>query len=71
MRVWLTLVRRELAGFFVSWTGYTVIAVVAFLFGLSFSILLRQMNLSEADWPRRSSPCAASRTRSSPARSRR
>lgn len=51
MRVWLTLVRRELAGYFVSWTGYTVIAVVAFLFGLSFYILLNQMNLSEADKP--------------------
>ena len=51
MRVWLTLVRRELAGYFVSWTGYTVIAVVAFLFGLSFYILLNQLNLSEADKP--------------------
>ena len=51
MRVWLTLVRRELAGYFVSWTGYVVIAVVAFLFGLSFFILLNQMNLSEADMP--------------------
>ena len=51
MRVWLTLVRRELAGSFVSWTGYTVIAVVAFLFGLSFCILLRQINLTESDKP--------------------
>ena len=51
MRVWLTLVRRELAGYFVSWTGYTVIAAVAFLFGLSFYILLNQMNLSESDNP--------------------
>ena len=51
MRVWLTLVRRELAGYFVSWTGYTVIAVVAFLFGLSFFILLNQLNLSESDKP--------------------
>lgn len=51
MRVWLTLVRRELAGYFISWTGYTVIAAVAFLFGLSFYILLNQMNLSDADKP--------------------
>lgn len=51
MRVWSTLVRRELAGYFVSWTGYVVIAVVVFLFGLSFAILLQGLNAGETDKP--------------------
>jgi ABC-2 type transport system permease protein len=51
MRVWWTLVRRELAGYFVSWTGYVVIAVVLFLFGLSFSMLLHVLNGTEVDKP--------------------
>lgn len=40
MRVYLTLLRRELASYFVSITGYVVIAVAAFLVGLSFVDLL-------------------------------
>lgn len=40
MRVYLTLTRRELAGFFFSLTGYVVIAAAAFLLGLSFYILI-------------------------------
>jgi len=51
MRVWWILVRRELGSYFVSWTGYVVIAVVLFLFGLSFSMLLHGMNGNEADKP--------------------
>ena len=51
MRAWWTLVRRELSGYFVSWTGYVVIAVVVFLFGLSFSILLQGLNAGETDKP--------------------
>ena len=51
MRIWWTLVRRELGSYFVSWTGYVVIAVVLFLFGISFSMLLHVMNGSEADKP--------------------
>ncbi len=51
MRTWWTLVRRELSGYFVSWTGYVVIAVVVFLFGLSFSVLLQGLNASETDKP--------------------
>jgi ABC-2 type transport system permease protein len=51
MRVWWTLVRRELAGYFVSWTGYVVIAVVVFLFGLSFAVLLQGLNAGETDKP--------------------
>lgn len=51
MRIWTTLVRRELAGYFVSWTGYVVIATVVFLFGLSFAILLQGLNAGETDKP--------------------
>ncbi len=51
MRIWWTLVRRELGSYFVSWTGYVVIAVVLFLFGMSFSMLLHVMNGTEADKP--------------------
>jgi gliding motility-associated transport system permease protein len=40
MRAYLTLVRRELAGFFLSITGYVIIAAAAFLVGLSFVVLL-------------------------------
>ena len=40
MQVYLTLTRRELAGFFVSITGYVIIAAVIFLMGQSFVDLL-------------------------------
>ena len=40
MRAYLALTRRELAGFFLSVTGYVIIAATAFLLGLSFVILL-------------------------------
>ena len=36
MRVYWTLTRRELAGYFVSQTGYVLLASVVFLLGLSF-----------------------------------
>jgi len=51
MRTWWTLVRRELSGYFVSWTGYVVIAVVVFLLGLSFAITLQILNAGETDRP--------------------
>ncbi len=51
MRVWATLVRRELSGYFVSWTGYVIIATVVFLCGLSFTIVLRGLNVGETDKP--------------------
>jgi gliding motility-associated transport system permease protein len=44
MRGYLTLVRRELAGYFVSLTGYVIITVVLLLLGLSFSYLLEALN---------------------------
>ena len=40
MRTYLTLTRRELGGFFLSITGYVIIAAVAFLLGLSFVVLV-------------------------------
>ncbi len=40
MQAYLTLTRRELAGFFFSLTGYVIIAAAAFLVGLSFVVLL-------------------------------
>ena len=40
MRAYFTLVRRELAGYFVSLSGYVIITVVVLLLGLSFSYLL-------------------------------
>lgn len=40
MQAYLTLTRRELAGFFLSLTGYVIIAAAAFLIGLSFVVLL-------------------------------
>jgi ABC-2 type transport system permease protein len=40
MRAYVTLTRRELAGFFFSATGYVIIAAAAFLLGLSFVVLL-------------------------------
>jgi ABC-2 type transport system permease protein len=43
MQAYLTLTRRELGGFFYSWTGYIVIAGAVFLMGMSFVILLGQL----------------------------
>jgi len=42
MQAYWTLMRRELAGFFCSMTGYVVIAAVTFLVGLIFSASLNQ-----------------------------
>ena len=43
MLVFRTLVRRELAGFFCSLTGYVVITAVTFLVGLIFVAVLNQL----------------------------
>ena len=40
MKIFLTLLRRELAAFFCSVTGYVIIAAVAFLIGLGFVELI-------------------------------
>jgi ABC-2 type transport system permease protein len=51
MRAWWTLVRRELGGYFVSWTGYVIIGVVVFLLGLCFSLLLEAINGEKQEQP--------------------
>ncbi|MEY2409873.1 MAG: gliding motility-associated transport system permease protein [Verrucomicrobiota bacterium] len=43
MRAYATLVRRELGAFFVSWTGYVILAAVTFLIGFSFVLLLKSL----------------------------
>ncbi len=45
MRAYLTLTRREMAGFFYSWIGYVVIAGAVFLMGMSFVLLLANLQL--------------------------
>ena len=40
MRPFYTLMRRELGAYFISLTGYIIIAAVSFLLGLSFVVLL-------------------------------
>ena len=44
MRAYMTLVRRELSGFFISLTGYVIISAVLLLLGVSFSIVLFYYN---------------------------
>ncbi|HVU07532.1 MAG TPA: ABC transporter permease [Verrucomicrobiae bacterium] len=51
MRVFLTLTRRELATFFVSVTGYVIIAAVAFLIGLSFVVLITNLGSDPSSLP--------------------
>lgn len=46
MQAYLTLVRRELSGFFISLTGYVVIASVLLLLGLSFTDLIEKLSAS-------------------------
>ena len=43
MLVYWTLIRRELAGYFVSLTGYIIIAAAMFLLGLSFVGMLKAL----------------------------
>ena len=43
MQIYLTLTRRELGSFFVSFIGYVVIALTAFLLGISFLSLIESL----------------------------
>jgi ABC-2 type transport system permease protein len=43
MRIFWALLRRELASFFLSMTGYVIIAAVTLLVGLSFVVLIRSV----------------------------
>ncbi len=51
MGVFFTLTRRELAGYFLSMTGYVVMATVLFLLGLSFTDVISKLNASPTDAP--------------------
>ncbi len=51
MRIYFTLVRREMGSFFASLTGYLIIAIVALLLGISFTVLLRELNQEPTDMP--------------------
>jgi ABC-2 type transport system permease protein len=51
MRVYLTLVRRELSGYFASFAGYVVIAAVLFLLGLSFNDIISKLNTEATEIP--------------------
>ena len=51
MRTYLTLVRREVNAFFLSLTGYVVIASVLLLLGWSFTDMLNRLNLSPTSAP--------------------
>lgn len=44
MRIYLALVRRELSGYFSSFSGYAIIAAVLFLLGLSFNDILSKLD---------------------------
>ncbi|MSU04474.1 MAG: hypothetical protein EXS23_04450 [Pedosphaera sp.] len=51
MRVYLTLLRRELASHFVSLTGYVIISVVLLLLGFSILDMLPKLNGDPTDTP--------------------
>ena len=51
MQIFLTLLRRELATFFVSLTGYVILAAVAFLCGLTFWTLIAGMGSAAYQLP--------------------
>jgi len=51
MHAFGTLVRREMGGFFYSWIGYVVMAVVVFLLGLSCANLIVVLNNQAMDKP--------------------
>lgn len=51
MQPFFTLVRRELASYFVSLTGYLVLAGVVALLGMSFTLLLEMLNAKPLDQP--------------------
>jgi len=51
MRVLLTLMRRELASYFLSLTGYVIIAAATFLTGFSFVLILMQLRQEPSPMP--------------------
>ena len=51
MRIFFALTRRELAAFFVSVTGYVIIAAATFLIGLSFVVLMTNLGSDPSPMP--------------------
>jgi gliding motility-associated transport system permease protein len=51
MKISLTLMRRELAAFFLSMTGYVIIAAVTLLIGLSFVVLMTNLGTRPSPMP--------------------
>ena len=51
MQAYWTLTRRELAGFFLSITGYVVIAAVTFLIGFVFDVLIKTLGTDPSPQP--------------------
>jgi ABC-2 type transport system permease protein len=51
MQAYWTLTRRELAGFFLSFTGYVIIAAVSFLIGLVFKVLIKTLGSDPSPAP--------------------
>ncbi len=51
MQTYLTLVRRELGTYFISLTGYVVIAAVLLLMGLSLTLVLTSVNSQPISMP--------------------
>ena len=51
MKIFWTLLRRELAAFFFSLTGYVIIAATTFLIGLSFVVLINGLGSDSSPAP--------------------
>ena len=51
MQALFTLTRRELATYFVSFTGYVIMAAATFLIGLSFVVLVRNLGSEPSPMP--------------------
>src|SRR5512139_3083224 len=51
MQATLTLIRRELAGYFLSMTGYIIIGAAVFLMGFSFLVLLSKLQTEPSPMP--------------------
>jgi len=51
MQPYLTLVRREMGAYFLSMTGYIIVATVTFLLGLSFVVLLMKLQQESTPIP--------------------
>ncbi len=51
MRIFLTLLRRELGALFLSLTGYVIIAAVTFIVGLTFVVLINNLGTDPSPMP--------------------